>query len=47
MRLVGAGLLEAHDVWQLQHRELSAEAFASVNTVDEEFDRFAPAPRAL
>ena len=41
VRLVGAVLLEANDEWQLQHRYLSTEASASVNTVDEEIDRFA------
>ena len=44
VRLVGAVLLEANDEWQLQHRYLSTEASASVNTVDEEIDRFALAP---
>jgi len=33
VRLVGAVLLKANDEWQLQHRYLSIEAFASVNTV--------------
>ena len=46
VRLVGAVLLEANDEWQLQHRYLSIEAFASVDTVDEEIDRFALAPPA-
>ena len=46
VRLVGAVLLEANDEWQLQHRYLSTEASASVNTVDEEIDRFALAPPA-
>jgi transposase-like protein len=46
VRLVGAVLLEANDEWQLQHRYLSMEAFANVNTVDEEIDRFALAPPA-
>ena len=46
VRLVDAVLLEANDEWQLQHRYLSIEAFASVDTVDEEIDRFALAPPA-
>lgn len=46
VRLVSAVLLEAKDEWQLQHRYLSIEAFASVNKVDEEIDRFALAPPA-
>ena len=46
VRLVGAVLLEANDEWQLQHSYLSIEAFASVDTVDEEIDRFALAPPA-
>ena len=46
VRRVGAALLEANDECQLQHRYLSIEAFASVNTVDEGIDRFALAPPA-
>ena len=46
VRLVDAVLLEANYEWQLQHRYLSIEAFASVDTVDEEIDRFALAPPA-
>jgi hypothetical protein len=46
VRLVGAVLLEAYNEWQLQHRYLSKEASASVNTGDEEIDRFALAPAA-
>ena len=46
VRLVGAVLLEANDEWPLQHRYRSTEALASVNTVDEEIDRFALAPPA-
>ncbi len=46
VRLVGAVLLEANDECQLQHRYLSIEAFASVNTVDEEIDRFVLVPPA-
>ena len=46
VRLVDAVLLEANDEWQLQHRYLSIEAFASVDTVDEEIDRLALAPPA-
>ena len=46
VRLVGAVLLEANDEWQLQHSYLSIEAFASVDTVDEEIYRFALAPPA-